>query len=82
MALSPWEQLKAHNKTTPLGRYQQMFPEHQMRSQLLKLAANTGQIPALEKRLEEALKQETPILDWSEFIPGYAKTSEPQAPAA
>lgn len=67
------------NQDTTINRYQRMFPEHQMRSQLLKLAANTGQISKLEKRLKEAVKHGTPILDWSEFIPHYARTSAQQA---
>jgi hypothetical protein len=68
MTLSAWEQLKEHNKKTPLGIYQQRFSGHPVPSTILKLAANTGNVQELESLVSEAVKQGAPIRDWSDFI--------------
>lgn len=77
MALSAWDQLVEHNKTTPTGIYRQMFSEHPVPSTILKLAANTGNVKLLDQLASEAVKQEAPIRDWSDFIQNCAETLEP-----
>jgi hypothetical protein len=77
MTLSAWEQLKEHNKKTPLGIYQQRFSEHPVPSTILKLAANTGNVKLLDQLASEAVKQGAPLRNWDDFIQTCSTQSGP-----
>lgn len=70
---------RLRSMSTPISRYQQQFTEHAIPSGVLKMAADTGKIPLLKEMAQEAVNSGCPILDWNDFIPVYARTSNKDA---